>query len=197
MDPVIFNYLLEEYVQSFPQIEYRRIEEFLLNIVLILAGVRWGFLDELSNHYPREFKLIMDNLNLVFPEQLVFRKHHFSNGYLIYLTDNAQLISDIENSNDVHTGLGYILGFSCVGSDWSNRSIDRYVVNIVAKHRNHEPNYLITYMCPVTTFSDTDKIQSFDLVARSNHVLGFYDYEVTLKIELIPTNSTKRYPTNI
>lgn len=90
-----------------------------------------GFLDELNNLYPREFKLIMENLLILYPK--TFTKHHFSNGYLIYLTENADLIKDIKNSNDVHTGLGVILGFSYIGSDWSNQSIDRYVVTLKIK----------------------------------------------------------------
>lgn len=196
MDPILFYYLFNEYRDIYSEIAFWRLEEFMLNIVLILSGVRWGYLPEINSSNPIQFKQIKSNLIMMFPN-LVFRPYAYANSYIIHLSENTDLIDDIFNHQDIHKAVGVVLGFSCVGTDWSNERIDRYVVNIVAKHPDREQNYIITFMCPVATFTNMDKVQAFDLATRSNIALQPYGYEITLKVELIRTNNTRRYPTNI
>lgn len=198
MDPNIFEKILNEFVTSYPHIDVEYVEEFLTNIILVLTGVRLGYLSmDLSSDHPHEFQQLSNYVKNIFGG-VIDSKFMKDGIYLIYLHQNQSLIDDILNTNDINKALGIILGYVCPGSVGPmTRSFDRYSFTFMAKHIFRSEFALFAMGCNVDAFTQDDRNKLYNMLNQVNNVLNNYGYTVTIDAIRQPANSKRYYPITI
>ena len=188
MNVDVYYNLLETFNNIFSNVfdAYER-EYFMINILLVLGRIRLGYLCELSVYDNSAFLQIWNYLETVFIDTLSYKV--IKNGIvLIYLTKNKMRIDNIFAGNSEDNALGIILGFVCVGSRWNDRTICRYGIYLYAKRDGRKKLDILSFLCPVETFTLSDKEDIFHIVVRYNAFLNNYGYNVTLECKMIPAN---------
>jgi hypothetical protein len=168
------------------------VEDFTINILLVLGGIRWGYLSEYPIYDENIFSQIWVYLESFLPHTLSYKEIRGKN-VLIYLTKNQIIVDRIFADNNRHNALGIILGFPCVGSRWNDQTIDRYGINLYAKMEGRKKLGILAFMCPVETFTISDKEHIFDLVKRYNEFLNNYGYDLILETKMIKGDMTNIY----
>lgn len=181
-----FKKVLNEFCVKFLNITTQKLREFIINIMLVLAGVRLGYLETLSFYHPYTFNEIKDRLIILSENKLSFNLN--KGGFLITLTKNSITINDILDNNDIHLALGIILGYPSVGKKWNNGSINRYRIAITV-----QDDELFAFFCPVKKFTPDVKNHICDILAKSNYVLKKYNYVTTATYQLWPANESGTY----